>query len=365
MTGESRQILVTVASAPGNAVLAVDDVILGAMAASSGTVPLFSSDARKAFGAAIGDAEKTGAGTLRVKRWRAGTTTDVNIPMTIMGDYTATAPYTCPKSSLILANARNKLVSQLLADPNFLTNDWKRCHQRPGPVGRGGSRAIPTTPPCRPACKPMPARCATAGPINNGLPIWDWAYTGLFLAEYYLSTGDANVLPGINSYTLTLAQSQSIYGTFGHGPSRVATRRLRPPHRAPATARSTRSASSPTWPSSWAKRRCSQAGRRSIRKSTRRSSAARISSPCMSTRDRFPTANMNPSSSGHSSNGKDPMCAVLFGLQADRAAETEYFTRMTIASYNGREYGHTGQGFSYLWSAMGANMGGPWPWRNI
>ena len=112
------------ASAPGNAVLAVDDVILGAMAGSSGTVPLFTSDARKAFGAAIGDAEKTGAGTLRVKRWRAGTTTDENIPMTIMGDYTATAPYTCPKSALILANARNKLVSQLLANPNFLTNDW-------------------------------------------------------------------------------------------------------------------------------------------------------------------------------------------------------------------------------------------------
>ena len=66
MTAESRQILVTVASTPGSAVLAVDDVILGAMAGSSGTVPLFASDCRKAFGAAIGDAEKTGAGTLRV-----------------------------------------------------------------------------------------------------------------------------------------------------------------------------------------------------------------------------------------------------------------------------------------------------------
>ena len=124
MTGESRQILVTVAVAPGNAVLAVDDVILGAMAANSGTVSAFASDARKAFGTAIGDAEKSGAGTLRVKRWRAGTTTDVNIPITILGDYTATAPYSCPKSTAILANARNKLVSQLLADANFLTADW-------------------------------------------------------------------------------------------------------------------------------------------------------------------------------------------------------------------------------------------------
>ena len=124
ITTESRQILVTVASTPGSAVLAVDDVILGVMAASSGTVPNFASDARKAFGAAIGDAEKTGAGTLRVKRWRAGTTSDVNVPITIIGDYTATAPYACPKSQLILANARNKLVSQLLANPDYLTTGY-------------------------------------------------------------------------------------------------------------------------------------------------------------------------------------------------------------------------------------------------
>ncbi|MEI8108984.1 MAG: hypothetical protein WCI46_14320, partial [Verrucomicrobiota bacterium] len=39
-TAQSRQILVTVASAPGSAVLAVDDVILGAMAGATGTVPL-------------------------------------------------------------------------------------------------------------------------------------------------------------------------------------------------------------------------------------------------------------------------------------------------------------------------------------
>ena len=62
ITVSSRQILVTVASAPGNAVLAVDDVILGAMAGSSGIVPLFASDARKAFGAAIGDARADGTG---------------------------------------------------------------------------------------------------------------------------------------------------------------------------------------------------------------------------------------------------------------------------------------------------------------
>ena len=195
-TAQSRQILVTVASVPGSAVLAVDDVILGAMAADSGEVPLFTSDARKTLGAAIGEAEKTGAGTLRVKRWRAGTTTDENISMTIMGDYSATAPYSCPKSALILANARNKLVGQLKANSNFLTNDWKGAVSglallagvAPGDLDYSTVQTRLQT---------YARAISTAGPVHTGLSIWNWGYLGVFLAEYYLATGDANVLPGI------------------------------------------------------------------------------------------------------------------------------------------------------------------------
>ena len=69
-------------------------------------------------------------------------------------------------------------------------------------------------------------------------------------------------------------------------------------------------------------------------------------------------ANMSRARATMRSNGKDPMCAVLFGLQDSRPAETEYFTRMSTAGCTGREYGHTGQGLSYLWGALGANVGG-------
>ena len=124
----SRQILVTGhrQPSPGNAVLAVDDVILGAIAANSGAVPSFTSDARKAFGNAITDAEKTGAGTLRVKRWRKDSTsgvitiTEVNITIPTLGEYSATAPYNCPKSSAIFASTRNQMVGELLANANYL-----------------------------------------------------------------------------------------------------------------------------------------------------------------------------------------------------------------------------------------------------
>ena len=356
MTGESRQILVTVASTPGSAVLAVDDVILGAMAASSGTVPNFSSDARKAFGAAISEAENSGAGTLRVKRWRAGVITDENIAMTIMGDYTATAPYSCPKSTLILANARNKLVGQLLANTSFLTSDWSGAISALALLA-GVQSGDPDFAAVQTRLQTYARSLASAGPVDGGLPIWDWAYEGLFLAEYYLATGDANVLPGINSYTLKLVQSQSINGTFGHGPSV-----LRPD----GSGRRMNTGYGPVNAVGIVANTAIVLGKKALLAGGQ-AIDPEIDGAIQRGSDFFafyvnkgpiPYGEHEPFISGHSSNGKDPMCAVLFGVQSGRTAETEYYSRMTTASYRGREYGHTGQGFSYLWSAMGANMGG-------
>ncbi len=356
MTGESRQILVTVASAPADIVLAVDDVILGAMAASTGEVPPFSSDARKAFAAALTDAEKTDGGTLRVKRWRAGATQDVNIPITILGDYTATAPYSCPKSTLILANARNKLVADLKADPNFLWGDWK-----------GSITALALLASVQPGdpdativeerLRTHARNLAAAGPQPGSLPIWTWAYNGLFLAEYYLLTGDANVLPGIQSYTLKLVESQSIYGTYGHGPA------------FPRTDGSGRRVATGYGPVNAAGIVANMAifmGKKALVAGSQ-AVDPEIDTAIQRGSDYFkfyvnkgsiPYGEHEPGTNGHTSNGKDPMCAVFFGLQPDRTTETEYFARMAIATHNGREYGHTGQGFSYLWNALGANMGG-------
>lgn len=65
-----------------------------------------------------------------LKRWRGpfpGPTTDVNIPITILGDYLPTAPYNpvasfiCPKSATILAKGIAQLATfaQVLAPANL------------------------------------------------------------------------------------------------------------------------------------------------------------------------------------------------------------------------------------------------------
>ena len=61
----------------------------------------------------------------------------------------------------------------------------------------------------------------------------------------------------------------------------------------------------------------------------------------------------------HDNNGKNAMAAVMFGVTASKPRETQYYAKMVTASFQNREYGHTGQGFSYLWGALGANAGGP------
>ena len=360
ITGESRQILITVVGSgtPAAGVLAVDDVILGVgWGTGSGLVPLFTSDARKSFGWAISEAEKAeNSGILRLKRWRAGVTTDVSITLSVMGSYTDTAPYSCPKSALILANARNKLVSQLLANPNFLTNDWAGAISGLALLA-GVQSGDPDYATVQTRLQTYARARATAGPVDGGLPNWDWGYLGLFLAEYYLSTGDANVLSGINAYTLMLAQSQSIYGTFGHSASV-----LRPDG-------SGRHMGIGYGPVNQVGIVCNTAivmGRKALA-AAGQAIDPRIDAAIQRGSDFFawyvnkgpiPYGEHEPFIDGHSSNGKDPLCAVLFGLQAGRTVETEYFARMTTASFIGREYGHTGQGFSYLWSALGANMGG-------
>jgi autotransporter-associated beta strand protein len=353
ITDASRQILVTVASTPGSAVVAVDDVILGAVAASSGTVPSFTSDARKAFGTAITNAEKTGAGTLRVKRWRAGTTTDVNIPVATLGTYSATAPYSCPKSSLILANARDQMVGKLLADPDYLGG---------GHAGAINALALlASVVPGHPNYAAVQTHLQT---YARSLTVpasgeWTWiaAYQLIFLSEYYLLTSDSQVVPVINGSTVRFAKGQGMFGTFGHGmgaPHPDGSGRMIIPPYGPVNCggnvanlaivlgkKALLAASQPIDPA--------------IDVAIQRSSGfmgSHINKGAMQYGEHFPFAG------SYATNSKDATAALFFGLQNDKTVQTEYFARMSISSWIGGELGHTGQGWGSLWNALGAGMGG-------
>ena len=107
----SRQILVTHIgkNSPADGVLKVDDVILGVGGKT------FSNDARKSIARAIQLAESdAGKGVLKLTRWRAGKTDDVELKLRVLGTYSDTAPYNCPKSKRIFDDACMALAKEPL-----------------------------------------------------------------------------------------------------------------------------------------------------------------------------------------------------------------------------------------------------------
>ena len=355
------QILVTTVASgtPAAGNLAVDDVILGALA-GTGAVPLFTNDARKSLGWAIGDAE-AGTGVLSLKRWRAGTTTDVSITLSNMGAYSATAPYNCPKTALIRTNAAKALAQRI--------NTYGWGVDGPGSINAlallatGDTNYLPMLQTYARSIAPPTMNLEQSG----GIGAWD-CYNSIFLAEYYMLTGDAQVFHGLSEYVIYAATHQSMFGTSGHGFSNI------PP---PGGWLNGGTHGSMSWYGP-----VNQAGLVAQLSIVLGKKAGVVSSeidPAIARAANFfgyyvnrgsipygehePYGGELPYTGGriyynHQSNGKDGLAAVLFGNMGNKPLQTEYYTRMAVAGYSGEEYGHTGQGFSYLWTTLGANVGG-------
>ncbi|MCE9544691.1 MAG: DUF6288 domain-containing protein, partial [Planctomycetia bacterium] len=187
--------------------------------------------------------------------------------------------------------------------------------------------------------------------LKDGSVAWDWGYRNLFLCEYYLITHDKEVLPAIREYTVSLAKGQSMYGTFGHG---IAPPEINgglhgsiPPY-GPVNAAGLVANIAIVMG-----KKCGISDPE-IDPAIERASrffGYYVDKGAIPYGEHLPWPN-------HDNNGKNAMAAMLFALQGNRPRETQFFAKMVTASYQNREYGHTGQGFSYLWGALGANTGG-------
>jgi len=334
-TTDARQVLITKVEkgSPADGVLAVDDVILGV----SGKP--FESDARKAFGRAITEAEKAeNKGLLRLIRWRKGAQEEVTVPLKVMGAYSDTAPFGCPKSRLILEQGCRYLAGRELGGdivgevsalalmasgkPEFLDKVKALAHK----VGK---------PDLKLALKP-------------GMFTWDWGYANLFLAEYYLATGDDYVLPAIRELSTTIARGQSAVGTWGHGMSLPGDFGRLGGYGA------INAAGMPCWLSMVLGQKCGVKDR-VLDVAVERSHAF---FGFYTGKGSIPYGDHPPYWDLHDNNGKNSMAAVAFDLLGDREA-ARFFSRMSAASYDEREFGHTGNYFSYLWGPLGVARAGP------
>jgi HEAT repeat protein len=338
-TTASRQVLVTHVgkNSPAEGIIRVDDVILGVAGKP------FIDDARKSIAFAIQEAEvEESKGILKLTIWRKGKIYDFSIKLKVMGRYAATAPFNCNKSKLIFDNACKILEKEPL-EP-----DWSGAVNALALLATGDVKYLPKLRDFAHELGPETLQLE----LKDGSVVWDWAYNNIFLCEYFLKTGDHEVMHAIEQYTIFLSKGQSMYGTFGHGISGLTTEgKLHgsiPPY-------------GPVNAAGLVANIAIVMGKKCGVKDAEIDDAIDRGSKFFSyfvDKGAIPYGEHMPWAN-HDNNGKNAMAAVFFALQGDKVKETKFFAKMVTASYQNREYGHTGQGFSYLWGALGANTGGP------
>ena len=194
-TTASRQILVTHVGKdlPADGVMKVDDVILGVGG------KLFADDARQTFWHAITEAEKAeNKGVLKLTCWRDSKTEEVTLKLRVIGSYSVIAPYDCPKSKVIFADACKALEKEKL-EPS-----WNGAVSGLALLGTGNPEYLPRV-----------KELAMKIELRDGMVVWDWGYKNVFLCECYQVTRDKDVLPAIQKYMASFQNRE--YGHTGQG----------------------------------------------------------------------------------------------------------------------------------------------------
>jgi hypothetical protein len=159
------------------------------------------------------------------------------------------------------------------------------------------------------------------------------------------------VLPAIRSYTTTIARGQGHFGTWGHGyvpPTKDGKLHGPVPPYGPVNA-----SGLPCFVSIILALKCGLEDPELLPAIDR----ANQFFGYYSGKGSIPYGEHRPGPV-HDDNGKSSMTAVAFTLEG-RKPEAQFFAKMVTASYESREWGHTGNGFSYLWGPIAANCGGP------
>jgi HEAT repeat protein len=339
----SRQILVTHVGtgSPADGIVKVDDVILGVEG------KLFNDDARKSFAWAIQAAEtEAKGGALNLTVSRGGQNQELSIKLGVMGTYSATAPWDCPKSKRIFEAACKVL------EKEEMKADWAGPVQGLALLATGNPEYLPKV---QQYARTLAAIEVDPDKKPEGF-VWGdtWALSNrsLFLCEYYLVTKDKEVVPAITKNTLMLARGQSMYGTFGHGFASL------------TKAGKFNGSVPPYGPVNQAGLPANLAivmGKKCGVKNPEVDQAIVRAAGFFgyfAGKGAIPYGEHEPWPY-HENNGKNAACALMFGAMGDKPKEAEFFARMATAGYTNREYGHTGQGLSYLWCTLGAAVGGP------
>ncbi len=209
---------------PADGVLKVGDRIRAVNGRRLPT-PSFTDDEkepRRIMGMGITESEtEARGGKLVVTVWRDGKEQDLTVTLPVTGSYAENWPYDCEKSAKILQRACQWLADNQLpngafvanrddgfalgpaldgllllssGDPKYLENARRLAHnfaENPGPNPFKGDK--------------------------TGTELWGWSYQAIFIAEYYLRTGDTYVLPYLKHLQRIIMAARGPRGGWSHG----------------------------------------------------------------------------------------------------------------------------------------------------
>ena len=336
VTSDARQIAITKVAkgSPAYGILEVGDVILGV-----GGKP-FSYDPRTEMGKALTAAEsEAGSGELTLSRWRAGSSEEVVVRIPVLGTYSPTAPYDCPKSKRILEQGCRELAKRM-EDPSYT--------RRLDPIPRS-LNALALLASGQESYLPLIQKEAqwAASFKDEGMATWYYGYVMMLLAEYKIATGDDSVMPGLKRLALEAANGQSAVGSWGH-------RFARPDGRLYGYGMM----NAPGLPLTISMVMARQAGVEDPALDRAIELSVRLMRFYIH-KGAIPYGDHHPWIETHEDNGKCGMASVLFNLIGESKG-AEFFSRMSVAAHGPeRDTGHTGNFFNILWSLPGISQSGP------
>jgi hypothetical protein len=166
---------------------------------------ILNNDPARMVADAITQAEtEAGAGRISFGLRRNGKNKEIPLKLEVLGTYSATSPYNCPKTDRIVANMEEYLArrggeASSAAGGGWLHTDTLFLLAAGNPKYQGLVRRV------------VYDLMASIDPKTTEFPkggTWSLAYRALLLGEYYLATGDRNVLPWQKWYCDALAATQ-------------------------------------------------------------------------------------------------------------------------------------------------------------
>jgi len=312
---------------PAFGTLELGDVIIGA----AGTMFGQDADPRITLGNAITAAEAQGK-PLELTLLRDGAQRVIGVKLQPMPPFSKTWPANCPKSEQILLDACEALAALQVPGGTIVTS---------GNFGtiNGGLLFLASG---RPEFLDNARRAAHDIADNEygfyqSLNNWQMGYGGIFLAEYYLATGDDTVLPGLQRMCDVIVGGMMLSGTWGH--------------RSPSGGYGGLNVTGlPCALTLVLAKECGLKIDEEALDHTLDFFARYAGTGTIPYGDHMPYRNLDD-------NGKNSTAAVLMHL-AGRQEEARAFAASVAESYWQRELGHTGGYFSIHWGPLAARLAG-------